>query len=126
MTIRGRSPSLFQLWRELSDSLSSVFSVILLEVLLKPGSSYSFGGTPKARQPLMSCLLLSAVCIQVELMRIWALQRPDLNRLQKTITTACDKERLSARKKECNYSEKRSSTSVHEKKQNRTDSSRQK
>jgi hypothetical protein len=28
MTIRGRSPSLIQLWRELSDSLSSVFSVI--------------------------------------------------------------------------------------------------
>jgi hypothetical protein len=26
-------------------------------------------------------------------MRIWALQRPDLNRLQKTITTACEKER---------------------------------
>jgi len=27
--------------------------VILLEVLLKPGSPYSFGGTPKARQPLL-------------------------------------------------------------------------
>jgi hypothetical protein len=27
-------------------------------------------------------------------MRIWALQRPDLNRLQKTITTACEKKSL--------------------------------
>jgi hypothetical protein len=35
----------------------------------------------------------AAVGLQVELMRIWALQRPDLNRLQKTITTACEKER---------------------------------
>jgi len=43
----------------------------------------------------VSCLLLVVTCIQVELiMRIWALQRPDLNRLQKTITTACDKERF--------------------------------
>ena len=52
---------------------------ILLEVLLKPGSPYSYGGTPKARQPLLSCLLLSdyrwnlmllchaLTCIQVEL-----------------------------------------------------------
>ena len=30
--------------------------IILLEVLLKPRSPYSFGGTPKARQPLLSCL----------------------------------------------------------------------
>ncbi len=28
--------------------------------LLKPGSPYSFGGTPKARQPLLLCLLLCA------------------------------------------------------------------
>ena len=38
-TITSKSPS------------EAVF--ILLEVLLKPGSPYSFGGTPKARQPLL-------------------------------------------------------------------------
>ena len=48
---------------------------ILLEVLLKPGSPYSFGGTPKARQPLMLLCLLSPVCLlltclQVELLRM--------------------------------------------------------
>jgi hypothetical protein len=54
--------------------------VILLEVLLKPGSPYCS----------VSCLLLSPVpCLlsppqwlQVELRRIWAMQPPDLNRLQ--------------------------------------------
>ena len=37
------------------STLEGVTYIILLEVLLKPGSPYSFGGTPKARQPLMSC-----------------------------------------------------------------------
>jgi hypothetical protein len=53
---------------------------------------------PKARaKPFsLSSLLLVVTCIQVELMRIWALQRPDLNRLQRQTLT------MSARKKECN------------------------
>ena len=32
-----------------------------IRLLLKPGSPYSFGGTPKARQPLMLLCLLSPV-----------------------------------------------------------------
>ena len=35
---------------------------------------------------VVSVCLMVVTCIQVELMRIWAVQRPDLNRLQKTIT----------------------------------------
>jgi hypothetical protein len=53
---------------------------ILLEVLLKPGTPYSSGGTPEARNPLFVCLSPTDA-LQVELGRIWALQRPDLNRL---------------------------------------------
>jgi hypothetical protein len=33
--------------------------IILLEVLLKPGTPYSSGGTPEARNPLFVCLSLS-------------------------------------------------------------------
>jgi hypothetical protein len=52
--------------------------IILLEVLLKPGSSYC---------RLSCCRFTSGTYEDL------GLARPDLNRLQKTITTACEKER---------------------------------
>ena len=101
-----------------SRTTSEIRYIILLEVLLKPGSPYSFGGSPKARQPLFfwryskspAALILLEVllkpgspycpvrflsdytwnlmllchaltCIQVELMRIWAMQRPEKTEL---------------------------------------------
>jgi hypothetical protein len=43
--------------------------IFLLEVLLKPGSGYSSGGTPEAQKGLFLFVCLSALrmCLQVEL-----------------------------------------------------------
>ena len=56
------------------------------------------------------CLLMVVTCIQVELMRIWALQRPDLNRLQKTDLNICPP----ARKSVTNCPRERASSSAQE------------
>ena len=72
--------------RRIFKSVRSVHIHTYHPHLQKPERScfHSFGGTPKARQPLMlSCLSLSVrhalTCLQVELLRMRTWQQPDLN-----------------------------------------------
>jgi hypothetical protein len=69
LPVKAENPfsTIYDLTSDTSDVLdpeqaSFFMHLILLEVLLKPGRAYSFGGTPKARQPLLLCLLLSVGC----------------------------------------------------------------